>query len=296
MKIRAINILSNDERFDIKWMCNELGVNESSYYSYKKSLNNKQKRKNNEINIVNKIISIFNTHKSRVGARTIKMKMDHWCKINNLSPVNLKRIRRIMKENDLICNIRSVDPYRKMLRATKNHRTYPNLLKREFNVGKPYEKLLTDITYLNYSQDSRAYLSAIKDSITGETPSYKIRKDLSIRLLTDVIDKLPEKCITKNTLIHSDQGVHYTSPKFSRKLKSRKIIQSMSRRGNCWDNAPMESFFGYLKDEINLQKIKFYSELESEINKYMKYYNHQRSQWTKKKLTPVEYRNQLLSI
>ncbi len=77
-------------------------------------------------------------------------------------------------------------------------------------MGKPYEKLLTDITYLNYSQDSRAYLSAIKDSITGETPSYKIRKDLSIRLLTDVIDKLPEKCITKNTLIHSDQGVHYT--------------------------------------------------------------------------------------
>ncbi len=121
MKIRAINILSNDERFDIKWMCNELGVNESSYYSYKKSLNNKQKRKNNEINIVNKIISIFNTHKSRVGARTIKMKMDHWCKINNLSPVNLKRIRRIMKENDLICNMRSVNPYRKMLQATKNH-------------------------------------------------------------------------------------------------------------------------------------------------------------------------------
>ncbi len=99
----------------------------------------------------------------------------------------------------------------------------------------------------------------------------------------------------KDTFIHSDQGSHYTSPKFQKLLKYYKLGQSISRRGNCWDNAPQESFFGHMKDEIDYKNCMTLSDLEKVINKYMKYYNNHRYQWNLKKLTPVEYRNQLLA-
>ena len=99
----------------------------------------------------------------------------------------------------------------------------------------------------------------------------------------------------KDALIHSDQGSHYTSPKFQKLLKHYNLGQSMSRRGNCWDNAPQESFFGHMKDEIDYKSCTTLSQLEKVIDKYMKYYNNHRYHWNLKKLTPVEYRNQLLA-
>ncbi len=94
--------------------------------------------------------------------------------------------------------------------------------------------------------------------------------------------------------IHSDQGVHYTSPIFQSKVKKMGLNQSMSRRGNCWDNAPQESFFGHLKDEVDFKKCNSIDELKSEIDDYMNYYNNYRYQWNLNKMTPVEYRNHLV--
>lgn len=102
--------------------------------------------------------------------------------------------------------------------------------------------------------------------------------------------------LAKYAFIHSDQGSYYTSPKFKKLLQHYNLGQSMSRRGNCWDNAPQESFFEHMKDEINYKSCYTLSELESHINNYMDYYNNYRYQWNLKKLTPVQYRNQLLAV
>ncbi len=101
--------------------------------------------------------------------------------------------------------------------------------------------------------------------------------------------------LSKDAFIHSDQGVHYTSPKYQILLKKYKLGQSMSRRGNCWDNAPQESFFGHMKDEIDFKSCTSFDELFLLIDDYMNYYNHFRFQWGLKKLTPVQFRNQLLT-
>jgi transposase InsO family protein len=98
----------------------------------------------------------------------------------------------------------------------------------------------------------------------------------------------------KNSMIHSDQWVHYTNPIYQKLLKDLWITQSMSRRWNCIDNAPTESFFWHFKDEIDLTKIKTFKELDKMIKKHIFYYNYKRPQWNKKKMTPVQYRNHLL--
>ena len=101
--------------------------------------------------------------------------------------------------------------------------------------------------------------------------------------------------LREDSFIHSDQGSHYTSPIFQTKLKEKGIGQSMSRRGNCWDNAPQESFFGHLKDETNINECETFDELVKEINDYIDYHNNYRAQWNLKKMTPVDYRNHLLN-
>ena len=103
-----------------------------------------------------------------------------------------------------------------------------------------------------------------------------------------------KKILHPEAFIRSDQGVHYTNPKFQELLKKNKLDQSMSRRGNCWDNAPQESFFAHLKDEIDYKSCECFEELEFMIDEYMYYYNNERGQWNLKKQTPVKYRNLLL--
>ena len=102
--------------------------------------------------------------------------------------------------------------------------------------------------------------------------------------------KLDSECF-----IHSDQGFHYTNPKFQKLLKVKNIGQSMSRKGNCWDNAPIESFFGHMKDDLNLKPLKTLNKVKKEVTRYMNYYNNYRYQWDLKKMTPVQYRNHLLA-
>ena len=112
-----------------------------------------------------------------------------------------------------------------------------------------------------------------------------------------MLDKLIKSniCFLKHVFIHSDQGVHYTSPIFQRKIKENGIGQSMSRRANCWGNAPQESFFGHLKDETYIKECEIFEELQKEIDDYINYNNY-RVQWNLKKMTPVKYRNHLLSV
>jgi putative transposase len=192
---------------------------------------------------------------------------------------NLKRIRRIMKKYGIICPIRKTNPYRRMIKATKEHSVLPNLLNRNFKQGIPGKVLLTDITYLFYGKGKKAYLSTIKDSSTNEILVYNVSDRLTLEIATETIHKLKSNKkvkLTNDALIHSDQGAHYTSPIFQKLVKSYGLRQSMSRRGNCWDNAPLESFFGHFKDEANIKYCQSLDELKEEINQYMNYYNNYR--------------------
>ena len=153
--------------------------------------------------------------------------------------------------------------------------------------------MCTDITYLYYSFGRKAYLSAIKDIASGETIAWEVSSNLELEFVLNTIEKL-EGLDLQGALIHSDQGFHYTSPLYQEKIKQYGLVQSMSRKGNCVDNAPMESFFGHLKDELEFKSCQTLQELIVKVNEYMQYYNHHRQQWALKKMTPVEYRNHLL--
>ena len=149
---------------------------------------------------------------------------------------------------------------------------------------------------LNWIHSKRAYLSVVKDSSTNEILSHDISTSLSLEIVITTINKLcrQREKLSEDAFIHSDQGFHYTSPKFQKLLVKNGIGQSMSRKGNCWDNAPMESFFGHMKDEVDIKSCKSLKKVKKIVNKYIKYYNNYRPQWDLKKLTPVEYRSQLL--
>jgi transposase InsO family protein len=131
--------------------------------------------------------------------------------------------------------------------------------------------------------------------IVGWSVSSHIDMDLVLNTLSNMKNNL-NMISFKDILIHSDQGVHYTNPLYINSLKDLNMIQSMSKKGNCLDNAPIESFFGHLKDELDYKKCKTIEELRSSIADYINYYNNKRRQWDIQKMTPVMYRDHLLSL
>ena len=280
----------------ISYLCEIVGVSRSGYYNYfsLRSQKVRYRRDSEDEKIRDIILKAFNFKRRKKGARQIKMTLEGHFGI----VYNLKRIRRIMKKYEIICPIRKANPYRRMMKATKEHTVLPNLLNREFKQNIPGKVLLTDITYLFYSNNKKAYLSTIKDGSSNEILAYNLSDKLTLDISTDTIHKLVNEGkvkLHKDVFIHSDQGFHYTSPVFQKLLKKFNIGQSMSRRGNCWDNAPQESFFGHFKDETYLKACETFSELKEEIREYMDYYNNYRYQWELKKMTPVQYRNHLLN-
>ena len=170
-----------------------------------------------------------------------------------------------------------------MAKATKEHRICPNNLQRNFKQGVAGKVLLTDITYLTYGGGKRAYLSTIKDAETNEILAYEVSSTLGIEIALNTLHKLKKhRHLREDAFIHSDQGFHYTNPKFRALVKKIGLGQSMSRRGNCWDNAPQESFFGHFKDETTIRACETLEEVKKEIKSYMIYYNHYRGQWNLK--------------
>lgn len=284
-KYNLINMVSH--------LCNIAEVSRSGYYNFVKSKPLREKRDEEDAKVKDTILKAFNYRGYKKGSRSIKMVLEYDFNII----YSRKRIQRIMRKFNIVCPHRKPNPYRRMAKATKEHRVIPNLLNREFKQEIPGRVLLTDITYLPYGTSNMAYLSTIKDGSTNEILSYQLSKSLTLDIATETVHKLitmSKNILTEDSFIHSDQGFHYTSPIFQNLLKEYKLGQSMSRRGNCWDNAPQESFFGHLKDEVNYRKCTTFDELQNLIDNYIEYYNHHRYQWNLKKLTPVQYRNQLL--
>lgn len=227
---------------------------------------------------------VFDNGKSKYGWRNIKMR---------LTDMNHKKIQRIMRKYGLTTKVRRKSPYKAIMKKTMEHRVFDNKLRREFNQIVPFKVFCTDITYIRF-HNRFAYLSVIKDIASGEVMAWNLSLFLEITLVTETVKNMKLDSY-ENILIHSDQGFHYTNPVYIEIVKELNMIQSMSGKGSCIDNAPIESFFGHLKDEVDYQTCKTFEELCLVIEEYMRYYNQERKQWERKKMTPVEYRNHLLA-
>ena len=286
-------IEKNNFRGLTSYFCTLLGVSRSGYYSYINSENTRKEREKRDLFAKGLILKAFNRRGYKKGSRSIKMILEN--EINVI--YSLKKIQRIMKKYGIVCPHRKPNPYKKLVKATKEHRVVPNLLQRNFKQDIPGLVLLTDITYLPYGENRMAYLSTILDAATGEILVHNMSTRITLDIAIETILRLKKQKrikLAENAFIHSDQGAHYTSPRYQSLLKENNIGQSMSRRGNCWDNSPQESFFGHLKDSVKSKKYNSYEDLKKAINNYIIYYNNYRYKWNQKKMTPVQYRNHLL--
>ena len=271
-------------------LCTIAGVSRSGYYNWLKSEHKRQEREEQDRRDFDLILEAYMFRGYDKGVRGIRMRLLH------LEPpviMNEKKIRRLMKKYGLICPLRGANPYRRMARALKTGNVADNLVNREFEEHGPRMILLTDITYLRY-KDQFAYLSTVKDAYTKQIMAYAVSPSLQEDFVLETIQNLirdHEIELTQETIIHSDQGAHYTCNRFIDLLKDKKLRQSMSRKGNCWDNAPQESFFGHMKDEIKdrLKAAESFEEVKEIIDDYMDYYNNDRYQWRLAKLSPNEY-------
>jgi putative transposase len=211
-------------------MCEAAGVSRCGYYQWLKTTNGKPKDYDDYLLVK----EIFEKGKSKYGWRTIQMKLHSEKKIS----MNHKKIIRIKNKYNLVTKIRRKNPYKAILKKSKEHRTFENILGRNFDQSQPEKVFCTDITYLPFNHRI-AYLSAVKDIASREIVAWNLSQHLHMDIVFNTIKSMKKN---RNALIHSDQGFHYTNPEYISRIKQLSMAQSMSRKGNCIDNAPMESF------------------------------------------------------
>lgn len=280
-------IQHDDNLLSISYMCQVAGVSRSGFYAWMAAAPARKCREDNDEADFKLILEAYQFRGYAKGARSIYMRLLHVDVI-----MNVKKIRRLMKKYGLFCPIRKANPYRRMAKALATNNVAPNIVNREFK-RSPRKVLLTDITYLFFS-DNKCYLSTIIDSFTHEVLAHCASMSLKVDFVLETLDQLKTEhgsTLDNETIVHSDQGCHYTSYAFIQKLKDNEFIQSMSRRGNCWDNAPQESFYGHMKDELSslITDCQTFEEVVALIDDWMDYYNNDRYQWDLLKLSPKEY-------
>lgn len=275
---------------NISALCRIAGVSRSGYYAWVEAAPHRQHREESDSADFALVKEAYEFRGYKKGARSIYMRLLH------LDPpvvMNIKKIRRLMKKYGLFCPIRQANPYRRMAKAMKTSHVAKNEIARQFKKFAPRKALLTDITYLFY-RNGVCYLSPIMDACTHEALAYKLSNNLKVDFVLNMVDDMSAKYgaeLDDTTIVHSDQGCHYTSNAFIQKLRDASFVQSMSRKGNCWDNAPQESFFGHMKDEIAelVAACDTYAQVVAVVDDWMDYYNNDRYQWDLEKLSPREY-------
>ena len=251
----------------------------STYYNIVKKIN----RPDRDGDLKAEIQAIYQEHEGRYGYRRIRDEL-----ANRGQKVNHKKVQRIMKELGLKCLIRM-----------KKYRSYkgtvgkiaPNILDRNLKADAPNQKWVTDITEFKLFGE-KLYLSPVLDLFNGEIITYTIGSRPTYSLVSEMLEKALERLPEKHQLLmHSDQGWHYQMKQYRQALQDRGITQSMSRKGNCYDNSVMENFFGIMKSEF-----LYYKEFESiehfkiELEKYIFYYNTKRIKAKLKGMSPIQYR------
>ena len=203
--------------------------------------------------------------------------------------INHKAVLRLMQKINIRSVARKRKPYKKVTQLDTYHR-YENVLNRDFTATKPNQKWVTDISYV-MTQRGWAYLSTIKDLFDGFIVAHLLGKSPSVSLVTDTVKLAMQKeKVTDEVLIHSDQGFQYTSEAYFVLTTGYHMKQSMSRRGNCWDNASMENFFGHFKEEALRQyPVPTFPQAQEIVDGYIAFYNYERIQ-LKTKQTPYQIR------
>lgn len=248
------------------------------YYHLSRS---KQKDKYADVKV--QIQTIYHKHKGRYGYRRITLILRQLGYI-----INHKTVLRLMKGCGLKCIVR-IKKYRSY--KGQQGKIAPNLLQRNFEAERPFQKWATDVTEFSF-QGQKLYLSPIIDLFNGEVISYSLSErpttQQTIEMLKKALAKLPDHA---NLILHSDQGWQYQTRAYQRILMQKNIRQSMSRKGNCLDNAVIESFFGTLKSELfYINTFRNMEHLKDEIERYIHYYNNKRIKLKLKGMSPVQYR------
>lgn len=269
--------------FKVSLLINVAGIPRSTYYYYAKHRTDEDKY----TEIKEEIANIFAENKGRYGYRRITQELH-----NRNYAINHKTVQRLMKELGLVCKVRM-----KKYKSYKGEvgRIAPNLLERDFSTKKPDEKWVTDVTEFSLF-GQKLYLSPILDLHSGDIISYTIYDRPVLRMVTEMLEqafkKIPDNT---NLILHSDQGWQYQHKQYQKMLKNKGIRQSMSRKGNCLDNAVMENFFGLLKTELlYLQEFDSIVQFRTELEEYLDYYNNRRIKLKLNGLTPAQHRSQAI--
>ena len=234
-----------------------------------------------------RITAIFDAHKGRYGYRRVT------AAVRQLGQkVNHKTVQRLMVEMGLKSLVRP-----KKYRSYKGDagRLAPDLLRRQFAAEAANQKWVTDVTEFNVAGE-KLYLSPVMDLFNGEIIAFETARRPVFKLVEGMLNKaLDQLNSNERPILHSDQGWHYQMPAYQRRLQARDIAQSMSRKGNCLDNAAMESFFAVLKSEFfHPNRFDSIQSLKDGISDYIHYYNHQRIKLKLRGLSPVQYRTQFV--
>ena len=277
----AVVIHELRQKYSLSILLNVSAMARSSYYYYQKQLEATDKYKLEK----KEITEIFHQNKGRYGYRRITLELR-----NRGVILNHKTVSKLMRNLGLKCKVRM-----KKYRSYKGEigKIAPNILERRFKTNKPNQKWATDVTEFSLF-GIKSYLSPIIDLYNGEIISYNITYrptlDLVMGMIETAFEKIPDDT---NLILHSDQGWHYQHNNYSCKLKRKGIRQSMSRKGNCLDNAVIENFFGLLKSELlYLQEFKSMEHFHHEVKMYINYYNNKRIKSSLNGLSPVKYRTQ----
>jgi len=279
----------DNNMLNISQLCTIAGVSRSGYYNWLSSAPLRESREERDKADFSLILEAYKHRGYDKGAEGIHMRLLH------LMPsvvMNVKKIRRLMRKYNLRCPIRTANPYKKMLKALQEAKVAPNLVNRQFKQHGVRAVLLTDITYLKRADGCFSYLSAIKDAGSGEILAHVVSDCLEEDFVLKTIELLMQNHgseLKTDCLLHSDQGVHYKAVTFAKLLKDSALRQSMSRKANCWDNAPQESLWGHMKDEIHICECFTNDEVSQVVLDWVDYYNNERYQWDLAKLAPTEY-------
>ena len=289
-KYRIIEEILNEEDniLNVSMLCSTAGVSRQGYYYWLRTKDVRNEREEQDRKDFGLILEAYNFRGYAKGARGIHMRLLH---LETPVVMNHKKIQRLMRKYGLECPIRQANPYRRMQKSLSTENTAENVLDREFRKHGARKVLLTDITYIPF-QGKFCYLSTILDAYTKQVLSYVVSESLEVDFVLETVQMAMDRhglSFSTETLIHSDRGSHYTSKKFIQIVNDSKLRRSMSRRGNCWDNAPQESFFGHMKQETYFERCRTVKELKAAIDDWMDYYNNDRYQESLAKLSPNEY-------
>lgn len=276
----------NRSKYRVAKMAQWLQVSKSGYYAWRKRPKSKRCMENKTL--LEEIIRIHESSRGTYGGRKITHEINRRAE----KKVNHKRVERIMRENGI--RSKSHKKYKATTNSSHNLPVAENILNREFTANSPGQKMVSDITYIP-TDEGWLYLAGVMDlcgsKIVGVSMDSRMTKELVISALKDAI------CHTRATsgcILHSDRGSQYCSLEYQALAKDHGFISSMSRKGNCWDNAPMESFWGKLKQEwLNEQHFRTREEAKSAVFEYIWiFYNRKRIHEANGYLTPEEYYEQ----